>query len=113
MASFKPTHGKQVYENLVAIHEAKIKNAGTWVKVVQKQIAFSRSGLNILGLTERTGDNRFDVYSMRDNKAFLGDGMPWDSLFDKPNPDPVNGTANVDEGAIHGLITIAGSGQLQ
>jgi len=45
------------------------------------------------------------------NKKFLGDGMPWDPVFDKPNPDPVNGTANEDRGAIHGVITIAGSGR--
>ncbi|KAJ8592464.1 hypothetical protein M405DRAFT_839870 [Rhizopogon salebrosus TDB-379] len=109
LATFKPTHGKQVYDNLVAIQQAKVQNAG-WIDVVQKQIAFSRSGLNVLGLTEKTGDDRFDVYSMRDNKQFLGDGLEWDSVFDKPNSDPVNGTANVDEGAIHGIIGIAGSG---
>ncbi|KAG1723119.1 uncharacterized protein EDB91DRAFT_1255759 [Suillus paluster] len=92
LASWEPTHGKQVYDNL-------------------KQIAFSRAGLNVLGLTDKTGDDRFDVYCMRDNKEYLGDGMQWDSIFDKPNFDPVNGTANVDAGALHGVITIAGSDQ--
>jgi hypothetical protein len=111
LASFEPTHGKQVYNHLLAIHEAKAKNAG-WVKIVQRQIAFSRPGLNILGLTEETGDDRFDVYCMRDNKCFLGDGMSWDRVFNKPNTDPDNGTANVDDGAIHGIISIAGSGRL-
>ncbi|KAJ8592474.1 hypothetical protein M405DRAFT_48968 [Rhizopogon salebrosus TDB-379] len=108
LASFEPTHGKQVYNHLLAIHEAKAKNAG-WVTIVQKQIAFSRPELNLLGLTEKTGDGRFDVYCMRDNKRFLGDGMPWDRAFDKPNTDADNGTANVDDGAIHGIISIAGS----
>ncbi|KAG0708650.1 hypothetical protein DFH29DRAFT_426704 [Suillus ampliporus] len=109
LACWEPTHGKQVYDNLVAIHEAK--NTGTWVNVAQKQIAFSRAGLNVLGLTDKTGDDRFDVYCMRDNKEYLGDGMQWDSIFDKPNSDSVNGTANVDAGALHGVITIAGSDQ--
>ncbi|OAX40231.1 Dyp-type peroxidase [Rhizopogon vinicolor AM-OR11-026] len=108
LATFNPTHGKQVYENLEAIHEAKARK-GPRVNIVQKQIAFSRRGLTILGLTEKTGDNRFDVYAMRDNKKFLGDGMQWDPVFDKPNSDPVNGTANEDIGAIHGVITIVGS----
>jgi hypothetical protein len=30
--------------------------------------------------------------------------------MDKHNPDPVNGTANVDDSAIHGIIPVAGSG---
>lgn len=112
LACWEPTHGKQVYDNLVAIHNAIAEVTGTRVNVAQKQIAFSRAGLNILGLTDKTGDDRFDVYCMRDDKEFLGDDrQQWDNIFDKPNPDPVNGTANVDAGALHGVITIAGSDQ--
>jgi hypothetical protein len=69
--------------------------------------------LNVLGLTEKTGDDRFDIYRMRDNKLLLGDLLPWDSAFDKTNPDPVNGTVNADDGAIYGIISVAGSGRSQ
>jgi len=57
-----PLTVKQVYENLEAIHEAKAKKV-LGLNIVQKQIAFSRRGLTVLGLTEKTGDNRFDVFT--------------------------------------------------
>ena len=62
-------------------------------------------------MREATGDVRFDKYCMRDDKTFLGDQSPWDSIYDKPTFDPVNGSVNVDNGALHGVITVAGSSE--
>ncbi|VDC00498.1 unnamed protein product [Peniophora sp. CBMAI 1063] len=76
------------------------------------QIAFSRMGLYRLGVKGDIGDTRFDTYAMRDNKIFLDDQSDWDEIFDKCHPDPVNGSVNDDEGALHGVITVAASDDL-
>ncbi|CCM05512.1 uncharacterized protein FIBRA_07737 [Fibroporia radiculosa] len=110
LASFHPTPGSQVFNNLSAIRSAKLASGvqrTQIIKIVQTQIAFTRAGLNLLGQREPIGDDRFDTFCMRDNKTYLGDGMPWDSVFDKPNSDPVHGTANEDAGAIHCVVSIA------
>ncbi|KAG6330086.1 hypothetical protein ID866_9003, partial [Astraeus odoratus] len=109
LSSFKPTHGKIHIENLHTIRSVKAARSGEIVPLAQQQIAFSRAGLNLLGLKDKTGDARFDTFCMRDNKDMLGDRMDWDKIFDKPNSDPIKGTANVDEGAIHGVASIAAS----
>lgn len=76
------------------------------------QIAFTRMGMNYLGIRSPTGDTRFDKRAMRDDKNMLGDQGPWDSEFDKKNADPVNGSANEDDpSALHGVITVVGSGE--
>jgi hypothetical protein len=80
------------------------------VELAQYQIAFSRMGLNFLGVEEGTGDARFDHRAMRDDKPILGDGSPWATIFEKTNFDPVNGSANNDNGTgVHGVITVAAS----
>ncbi|KAH7884493.1 hypothetical protein F5I97DRAFT_1811771 [Phlebopus sp. FC_14] len=111
LASFEPTHGESVFQNLHAIRSAKLEGRRHHVPLVQKQIAFTRAGLNLLGQTEKIGDDRFDKFCMRDNKTYLGDGMPWDAVFNRNDHfDPINGTANVDEGAIHSVVSIAAHG---
>jgi hypothetical protein len=47
---------------------------------------------------------------MRDDKPTLGDQSDWDPVFNKPKFDPVNGSINIDAGALHGVFTVAGSG---
>ncbi|KAG1849193.1 hypothetical protein F4604DRAFT_94485 [Suillus subluteus] len=77
--------------------------------MAQYQIAFTRTGMYFLGVNEDTGDVRFDKHCMSDDKQFLGDQRLWDPIFVKPKPDPVNGSVRDDTGALHGVITVAGS----
>jgi len=81
------------------------------VDIAQYQIAFSRMGLNFIGVKEDTGDVRFDKRCMRDDKKFLGDQRQWDTIFDKSSFDEVTGSANDDRGALHGVITVAASSE--
>lgn len=106
LSSFVPTTAAEVVEHLKAICKEKLGN-NQKLPIIFQQIAFTRAGLNLLGLTEKTGDGRFDVFCMRDNKTMLGDRMQWDKVFDKPGFDPIHGTANVDRGALHGVVVIA------
>lgn len=46
------------------------------------QIAFTRLGLRTLGVSEATGDARLDAGAMRNDKPELGDGGPWDPIYD-------------------------------
>lgn len=97
-------------EHLLAINAAKGTGAKA-VDIAQYQIAFTRMGLNFLGVSENTGDVRFDTRCMRDDKSFLGDTGQWDSIFDKIPFDAANGSVKNDTGALHGVITVAGSGE--
>ncbi|KAJ1300374.1 hypothetical protein OPQ81_005193 [Rhizoctonia solani] len=115
LQNFKPTSSQDVKEELyrIGVEKRKAKMAGRkaeWIKFKQYQIAFSRTGLYILGINEDTGDARFDKRRMRDDRVFLGDQGKWDDLFDKPNFDEKNGSAkDVDDpNALHGVIIIAG-----
>jgi hypothetical protein len=102
-----------VKNHLAAISAAKARardtNSVASVDLGQYQIAFSRTGLYYLGVSEDTGDVRFDKRCMSDDKKFLGDQRDWDPIFVKPNPDPKNGSVHDDYGALHGVITVAGS----
>ncbi|KAG2336934.1 Dyp-type peroxidase [Suillus weaverae] len=114
LQSFKPTTANDVKDNLTSIAVAKARAFETRssvqiVDLAQYQIAFSRTGMYFLGVNEDTGDVRFDKHCMSDDKRFLGDQRDWDPIFVKPNPDPVNGSVRDDTGALHGVITIAGS----
>ncbi|KAG6332761.1 hypothetical protein ID866_6326 [Astraeus odoratus] len=109
LATFKPTSAADVVENLSAIRRAKLEAKGRRVELTQQQIAFTRAGLNILGLKEESGDQRFDKFCMRDNKTVFGDVSTWNKTFDRPNFNPATGTANVDDGALHGVVSIAAS----
>ena len=115
LKSFKPTSSEDVQDNLEAISAAKKAarnvNSVQTVEIAQYQIAFTRMGLNFLGVTENTGDIRFDNRCMRDDKTFLGDTQTWDTIFDKTSSDEVNGSVNDDRGALHGVITVAGSSE--
>lgn len=106
LGAFQPTTAADVVGHLRAICQEKLGNDQR-LPIIFQQIAFSRAGLNLVGLTKQTGDKRFDVFCMRDNKDLLGDAMQWDPIFDKPGFDPTGGTANSDQGAIHGVIAIA------
>ncbi|KAG9123940.1 hypothetical protein FRC07_013423 [Ceratobasidium sp. 392] len=79
-------------------------------KKAPQQIAFTRLGLNTLGVTGKTGDARFDQRRMRDDKTLLGDLSNWDSIFDTTGYDETKGTANDDlKNALHGVIMVVGS----
>lgn len=86
-------------EHLLAINDAKEVGART-VDTAQYQIAFTRMGLNFLGVSENIGDNRFDNRCMKDDKAYLGDTGQWDSIFDKTPFDDENGSVKNDTNAL-------------
>jgi hypothetical protein len=103
--------------HLSAINDAKENSLNSTdvphVEIAQYQIAFSRTGLYFLGVQEDTGDPRFDKRSMSDDRHFLGDTGEWDPTFVKPNADPQNGSVRDDNGALHGVITVAGSSEFE
>lgn len=114
LKTFRPSSSQDVINFLHEIGTAKRNAQGGRIGVISKaltQIAFSRMGMNYMGESEATGDARFDQYAMRDNKDYLGDQAQWDAVFDKPNPDPVNGSTKQDTGSVHGVFSIAGSGE--
>ena len=114
LQTFQVSSSNDVIQFLHTIGLEKRKAQGRRIALIPKsftQIAFSRMGMNFMNERDLTGDPRFDTHAMRDDREFLGDQAQWDKLFDKPHPDPVHGSANNDEGALHGVITIAGSGQ--
>lgn len=116
---FTPTSSEDVIRNLTVINDAKARalahgsTTAPMVDIKQYQIAFSRAGLYALGVQEDTGDTRFDKRCMADDKHLLGDAEDWDPTFDKPlsATDPVNGSVRNDNGALHGIITVAGSSE--
>lgn len=99
LANYTPTTSKDVLDNLRQITDAKANAAQPSqvrrVQLWQTQIAFSRSGLDLLGQTQHTKDTHFDQGSMRKELKALGDGGPWDPLF--------------ADGIIHGVIIVAAS----
>ncbi|CAE6500184.1 unnamed protein product [Rhizoctonia solani] len=112
---FNPTSSEDVKKNLLKIAKARADAnlAGEDVKrvpLLQYQIAFSKTGLLVLGLQDDTGDERFDKYCMRDNRVFLGDQQNWDRLFDKPDYNETDGSAHdiKNPRALHGAFVIAG-----
>lgn len=112
LRTFKVSSSNDVIQFLHTVGLEKRKAQGRKIGLISKsftQIAFTRMGMNFMNEREPTGDPRFDTHAMRDDREFLGDQAQWDKLFDKPHPDPVHGSANDDEGALHGVISIAGS----
>ncbi|KAH7332678.1 hypothetical protein B0J17DRAFT_603542 [Rhizoctonia solani] len=93
LKSFKPTSSEDVKELLIKISDAKSSGQPEPIYAELYQIAFSRAGLDVLGVSQKTGDPRFDAGSMRGDKDFLGDQRQWDQVFDT---EP-----------LHGVITIA------
>ncbi|KAG1851098.1 hypothetical protein DFJ58DRAFT_729085 [Suillus subalutaceus] len=94
LQSFKPTTAEDVKDNLtkIAFAKANARDASSvlTVDIAQYQIAFTRTGMYFLGVNEETGDT-------------MG------PYIVKPKPDPVNGSVRDDTGALHGVITVAGS----
>ncbi|KAG1840181.1 hypothetical protein DFJ58DRAFT_667317 [Suillus subalutaceus] len=113
LQSFKPTTAEDVKDNLISIAVAKANahepSSVPTVDIAQYQISFSRAGLYFLGVNEDTGDVRFDKRCMNDDKELIGDTKQWDPMFVKAKSDPVNGSVRDDTGALHGVITVAGS----
>jgi len=114
LKTFKPTSSEEVKQLLLRINDAKASalSKSTNVRKVETplyQIAFTRMGMNFLGIKEYTGDARFDCRCMADDKKFLGDQGAWDPIFNKAVTDPLNGSVRNDAGALHGVITVAGT----
>lgn len=105
-------HLDAINEAKAGVHARGLTSVPT-VDIKQYQIAFSRTGLYALGVPEDTGDTRFDTRCMADDRKFLGDQGIWDPIFDKPGAatDAVNGSVHNDNGALHGVITVAGSSE--
>ncbi|KAK2462146.1 hypothetical protein APHAL10511_005844 [Amanita phalloides] len=96
LANFKPTSSKDIQDLLDKANKSKQQNANSpRIDQAQFQIAFSRAGLTALGVTQGTGDARFDTTSMLQDKKFLGDQRTWDEPF--------------QTGGLHGVITIGGN----
>ncbi|KAK2466539.1 hypothetical protein APHAL10511_001401 [Amanita phalloides] len=100
LKEFLPTPAEEVSQFLHKISDAKGKVTTSvapgdppCISKRQWQIAFSRIGINLLGVTEGTGDMRFDANPMMYDKEFLGDHEEWDDPFQK--------------GGLHGVISIA------
>ncbi|KAH7908198.1 hypothetical protein BJ138DRAFT_390834 [Hygrophoropsis aurantiaca] len=93
--SYKPTSTHDATQNLREIFRAKSDDRE--VDIPMTQIAFSRLGLNALGVNEPTGDPRFDRGPMLQDKYILGDRSDWDPLFNDANT--------------HGLITVCAKGK--
>ena len=115
LGRFQPSSSLETAEFVIELALRK-KSAGTGSSIPlipksQLQIAFSRMGLNALGVVGDLGDARFDKYAMRDDKTFLDDQSDWDPLFAKTHFDSVNGSVTDDVGALHGVITVAASGE--
>ncbi|KAK2462151.1 hypothetical protein APHAL10511_005849 [Amanita phalloides] len=94
LRDFRPTSSQEVKRFLNILNEAKHVAARSGssmpsVTQAQLQIAFSRAGLNTLGVTEGTGDARFDQNSSPPPAARRG----WDEPF--------------KTGGIHGVIIVA------
>jgi hypothetical protein len=68
------------YNNVNHIHE---KAEGDDHDHLSSQIAFSRLGLNTIGVMDDVGDKFFDGGPMKDQKYFLGDRSSWDDAFKK------------------------------
>ncbi|OBZ77251.1 Dye-decolorizing peroxidase msp1 [Grifola frondosa] len=99
LKSYTPTSSTEVLQNLKNISAAKGSENNPRIDIVQSQIAFSRAGLNALGIKDAVGDPHFDAGSMWDE---------WDTLGDSKR----EGYADVFLGGKnHGIIMIAASDQ--
>lgn len=70
LRNFEPTSAADVVNNLKCISEAKCDAKDGEVPllpIVQQQIGFNRTGLDLLGLSEKTGEDAFD----RNNNPLL------------------------------------------
>lgn len=91
---YKPTTSRDVNDNLYRIAELKMRRSRERLNLVQHQIAFSRSGLRKLGLTDPTRDDHFDSGPMINEKEVLGDTQEWDPVF--------------NDGKVDGVFVVAG-----
>ncbi|CAE6439656.1 unnamed protein product [Rhizoctonia solani] len=114
LKNFKPTSSQDVKDTILQIAKVKdeakrAEKPADRVKLKQYLIGFSRTGLYVLNIQGKTGDERFDKYCMRDNRVFLGDQGRWDKLFDKSNYNEKEGSVHDIENpdALHGVIAIA------
>ncbi|TFY80200.1 dyp-type peroxidase [Hericium alpestre] len=89
LANYKPTSSKDLLDNLRDIARTKRDSAGNRIDIVQDQLALSRSGLDKLGLTDKTLDIHFDNGPMIKEKPILGDGRDWDPVFNDGKVDGV------------------------
>ncbi|CAE6494855.1 unnamed protein product, partial [Rhizoctonia solani] len=94
LKSFQPSSCEHVKDLLLNIADAKEAAHRTQsdVKTIDTslyQIAFSQAGLAKLGVTQKTGDARFDDGSMLAHRDVLGDQGQWDPLFNDNTLDGV------------------------
>jgi hypothetical protein len=96
LGQIKPTTSQDVLNNLGEVCKKKMAKTTNWdrVDLKQIQIAFSRKGLDFLGVKEMTKDLLFDKASMRSGKKDLGSTGDWDDVFDSA-------------GTVHGVVIVA------
>ncbi|KAH7335725.1 hypothetical protein B0J17DRAFT_719338 [Rhizoctonia solani] len=97
-----------ILEICIAKDEAGLHSKHRRIPVKQQLIAFSRAGLNALGIQEGTGDERFDKYCMMDNKTELGDQSNWHEPFAKVTNNCGKSVDAKSDNPIHGVVVIAG-----
>jgi hypothetical protein len=90
------TAASDTLDNLARICENKKKPNAPRVRLTQLQIAFSRAGLNKLGVG-LIGDAYFDKASMREFKDEIGSTLDWDDVF--------------EDRMIEGVFLVAASGE--
>ncbi|KAG5634740.1 hypothetical protein H0H81_000944 [Sphagnurus paluster] len=103
LGSFTPTSSINVSEILEKINQAKETARNNRTPLCQvdtslSQIAFSRAGLNFLGVKELTKDTNFDKGPMKLDRQSLGDNASWEKVF--------------EDGSSHGVFTIAANSTL-
>jgi len=94
LASYLPqvTSTRETYKNINHIHDKAPGPDGGEHDHLSSLIAFSRLGLNKIGIQAAIRDKYFDEGSMKDKAFRLGDRAQWDTVFDKAN--------------IHGVILV-------
>lgn len=97
LQNYTPTSAADTVDNLVNIYDQRFKGLASRLKpvpTVQTQIAFSRAGLNFLGVTDNIQDAHFDKGSMLLDKKLLDDQREWNPIF--------------ASGSVHGVLMITG-----
>ena len=100
LKTYKPTTSADVAKLLADINASRStsQNGKSDLDVPLTQIAFSRLGMNVLGVTGNVGDDRFDTHNMLDDKVLLGDQGVWDPVF--------------STGGLHGVVIVCAKGEL-
>ncbi|KLO14875.1 Dyp-type peroxidase [Schizopora paradoxa] len=99
LATYLPyvTSAHETYNNINHIHEKLPAPGGGEHDHLSSLIAFSRLGLNKIGVNAAIRDKFFDEGSMKNKAYLMGDRAQWDDVF--------------DSGSVHGVIMVTAKRQ--